>query len=130
MTAVSQSFLDRLTAFSTSQDRTRGLLELGLRTADLAEITGVSVSAVRNWASGQAEPRKNPDIVLDDLRAAAQILLTGGLEPAQASRWLVSRDTQTFDNRRPIDLLPTQPMSVLAAAHEVVLERRSSLQRH
>ncbi|MDQ3935273.1 MAG: hypothetical protein M3340_11670 [Actinomycetota bacterium] len=84
----------------------------------------MSESAVRNWRTGQAKPRPDAEIVLDDLRAAAQILLDGAFEPERIGLWLKSRNREYFDDARPIDILPKDPMRVLTAAHREVLEQR------
>jgi transcriptional regulator with XRE-family HTH domain len=104
---------------ATTAERVKALLAVGLTAADIAELTGVSVSAIRNWSAGQASPRPDAERVLDDLRHTVAVLLDSGLEPDRAARWLKSRRTdEDFDNERPIDLLREKPLSVFAAANE------------
>jgi hypothetical protein len=106
---------------ATTAERVRGLLGAGLSAADVAATSGVSVSALRNWGSGDAQPRNDSAIALDDLRAVVTILLTGGLPAARATGWLTSRNDR-FGDDRPIDLLRVNPTAVLSAAHGVVLD--------
>lgn len=110
-----------LATTATSSERVRGLLALGITTATLADITRCSESATRNWKSGQAEPRADAAMVIDDLRITALVLLRAGLEPERAANWLTSRDPDHFGAMRPIEMIRIDPMEVLAAAHETVL---------
>lgn len=109
---------------STTPERLRGLLALGLTGAAVASAVGVSASALRNWTAGIAEPRADAAITLDDLRAAAKALLDGHVEPARVTSWLTSRTPRLRGNQRPLDLLATTPVEVLVAVHEHVLEGR------
>lgn len=106
---------------ATTQERVRGLLEVGLQTRHLASVTGVSDGAIRTWLAGAVEPRPNASIVLDDLRTTIKLLLDHGLEPERAALWITSRDPERFGDDRPIDVLPKRPSSVLAAAVGQVL---------
>jgi hypothetical protein len=124
---ASTAELDRLLhTTATTRERVRGLLAVGLHTSDIADAAGVSESAVRNWSSGQTEPRPHPEVILDDLRAAARVLIAGGIDPARAVRWLKSRNREPLHDQRPLDVLPVDPMRVLAAAHEEVLAHASA----
>jgi hypothetical protein len=107
---------------ATASERTRGLLSL-LPPTILADAVGVKISSLRNWASGQSQPRPDAAIALDDLRAAAKVLLNGEIEPERASAWLMSRDPDYWKGMRPVEAIRVHPMDVLAAAHGVVLEQ-------
>lgn len=110
-----------LSPTSTTAERVRGLLGAGLSATDVAATSGVSVSALRNWGSSDAQPRNDAAIALDDLRAVVKVLLAGGLPPARATGWLTSRN-EGFGDERPIDQLRVEPTVVLSAAHGVVLD--------
>lgn len=116
--------LDHLLApTATISERVKGLLGLGLPAAEIAKAVGVgSTSTLRNWATGDTEPRADAVIALDDLRVTATVLLDGGLEPERAVSWLLSRDPKHLENERPIDIVRTAPMKVLAAAHDIAIE--------
>lgn len=102
---------------ATNAERVRGLLMLGLPPRELTRATGCqSPSTLRNWASGQTQPRDHAAIVIDDLRITVRTLLGAGLEPERVVRWLLSRDTDHFQGMRPIDMIAVDPMDVLAAA--------------
>jgi len=106
---------------ATAAERTQGLLVL-LHPTVLADAIGVKVSSIRNWASGQSQPRSNAAIALDDLRTTAKLLLDGGLDPERVSAWLTSRDPSYWDGMRPVEAIRLDPMDVFAAAHGVILE--------
>jgi hypothetical protein len=110
-----------LASTATISERVQALLAIGLRSADIARCSGVSQSALRNWSSGSAQPRSDAAIVLDDLRIVAKVLLDGGIAADRAVSWLTSRDPDRFHDCRPLDLIRSEPMSVLAAAHGAVL---------
>jgi transcriptional regulator with XRE-family HTH domain len=111
-----------LASTATTSERVQALLAIGLRSADIARCSGVSQSALRNWSSGSAQPRPDAAIVLDDLRTVAKVLLDGGIATDRAVSWLTSRDPDRFHDCRPLDLIRSEPMSVLAAAHGAVLD--------
>jgi hypothetical protein len=112
---------------SSTSDRVRALIAL-LGAAELAAVTSsdhgadTKESTIRNWASGQAEPRRNVAIVIDDLRTAAKLLLDADKTPAETRQWLLSRNTALIlhgaqdDPRRPIDLITDQPTRVFREA--------------
>ncbi|MDW5597782.1 hypothetical protein VSS74_25745 [Conexibacter stalactiti] len=105
---------------ATTSERVRGLLDIGLHASELARVAGsVSVSAVRNWAADQAEPRPHAAIALDDLRAVAKILLDSGMEPRRIGHWL--RGWNPLLENRPLDLIATVPMEVRRVAHAETL---------
>jgi hypothetical protein len=106
---------------ATASERTRGLLVL-IHPAILADAVGVKVTSLRNWASGQSQPRSDAAITLDDLRATAKVLLDGGVDAERASAWLTSRDPSAWEGMRPVEAIRVDPMDVLGAAHDVVLE--------
>lgn len=110
-----------LSKTATNPERVRGLLELGLAPAVLAMATSSSASTLRNWSTGSTQPRAEAAIVLDDLRLTARTLLDG-LEPERVALWFTSRDPDYFDGMRPIEMISHDPMTVLAAAHETLLE--------
>lgn len=121
-TGVAAIDLQRLLApTSTTDERVRGLLRVGVPASEIAKGASVSVSALRNWASGQAEPRTDPAIFLDDLRELVKVLLDGDVPTIRAVQWLTSRN-EAFEHHRPIDLLRERPIEVLSAAHGVVLD--------
>jgi len=93
-----------------------------LPASQIARAVGVTVSAVRNWSTGQAEPRTDAAITLDDLRATTKALLDGGMEPERVARWLISRDPKS--RQRPLDAIASRPTEVLAAAFDEVLEKK------
>jgi transcriptional regulator with XRE-family HTH domain len=111
-----------LSTTATTPERVNGLMALGLRVEDIAGCAGVSPSAVRNWSTGQAEPRRDPAITLDDLRTTAKALLDGGMEAPRVARWLTSRDPQRFKNERPLDCVSTDPIEVIKVAMDEILE--------
>jgi hypothetical protein len=120
--------LDRLLLpTATNSERLAGLLALGLGCQVIAATTRSSTSTLRNWKTGQTEPRSDATIILDDLRMIAKTLIDGGLEPERAARWLTSRDPDRFDGARPIEIVPIDPMEVLAAAHAITLAHQSEL---
>jgi hypothetical protein len=106
---------------ATTSERVRALLAIGLQPADLSRSTGLTVSAVRNWSMGQAEPRPDAAITLDDLRAVAKILLDGEMEPQRVAYWV--RGWNPRIDGRPLDVVAEKPMEVRAAAHGEVLDR-------
>jgi transcriptional regulator with XRE-family HTH domain len=86
--------------------RVLALLSAGLDIDDLAAAAGVSETAVRNWASGEAEPRKGAAYAIDDLQGSA------------AAHWLRSRNTTHLEGRRPLEVIVEDFLAVLAAAED------------
>ncbi len=102
--------------------RLEGLLRT-LRPAEIARYIGITVSGLRKWVSGQAEPRDEHAVMLDDLRDVAWILADGGLSAEEIGAWLRSRNPD-LDRERPLDVLGKRPLDVSAAAHEPWLRQR------
>jgi len=109
-----------LRPIATTSERVHGLLTIGLHASEIAAATGVSVSGLRNWGTGQAEPRPDAAISLDDLRATAKILLDGGMEQRRVAHWL--RGWNPNLEARPLELVSERAMDVRAAALGAVLE--------
>ena len=112
---------DLLGIVASPSDRVRGLLLLGLSPATVAATTRSSTSTIRNWTTGATRPRGDAEQIIDDLRAVALALVDADIEPAVAARWLTSRNPKRFDGMRPVELVPSDPLDVLAAAQEFVL---------
>jgi hypothetical protein len=108
------SLEDCLLPNATTSERVRGLLAIGLHASDIANATGVTVSGLRNWGTGQAEPRPDAAISLDDLRATVKILLDGNMEQHRVAHWL--RGWNPGLEARPLEIVRTRPMDVRAAA--------------
>jgi transcriptional regulator with XRE-family HTH domain len=117
---ATQDLRDRLGTAATTSERVRGLNEVGLPASQISRAIGVSPSTLRNWVAGQAEPRLDAAITLDDLRAVTTVLLDGGMEPERISKWLISRDARTRE--RPIDQIASRPTDVLTAAVDMVMD--------
>jgi hypothetical protein len=112
---------------SSMSDRVRALIAL-VGAAELAAATSsgyggdTKESTIRNWANGQAEPRRNASITVDDLRTAAKLLLDAKKTPDETRHWLLSRNTALIlhgaqdDPLRPIDLIRDQPTRVFREA--------------
>ena len=112
---------------SSTSDRVRALIAL-VGAAELAAATSfgeggdIKESTIRNWANGQAEPRRNAAITIDDLRMAAKLLLDAEKTPDETRKWLLSRNEVFIlhgapeDPRRPIDLIRDQPTRVFREA--------------
>jgi len=114
---------------STNAERVRALLRLQLTPRMLAHATGChSLSTLRNWSTGQTQPREDAALALDDLRLVALTLLQGGLEPERVGRWFASRDPGRFDGMRPFERFAVAPMEVLAAAQGDALRARAERQ--
>jgi hypothetical protein len=113
---------------ATASERIRALLVL-LPPAILADAIGVKASSLRNWASGQSQPRPGAAIALDDLRATAKVLLDGKIEPERAAAWRTSRDPDRWEGTRPVECIRLDPMDVLKEAHGVVLQQEKEAER-
>lgn len=103
---------------ASPRERISVLLALGLSVEELALSLGVAANTIRSWADGSAEPRRSADRVLDDLRTVVVALDEAGVQGARAVRWLRSRNRAWLDNERPLDILRSDPLLVLAAAEE------------
>jgi hypothetical protein len=105
---------------STTRERVSGLVAL-MGASRIAESAGVSESSVRNWLSGQAEPRSRTATTLDDLRSVSLMLLEGGLDVERIGMWLTSRDG---DGLRPHIEIAKRPAEILTAASAIAMEGR------
>jgi hypothetical protein len=102
---------------STTQERVRALLEAGIPAYAIAETTGASISTLRNWSSGVAEPRREAAEGIDSIRNLMRILHLGGLSIEQARQLIMSQSEEPPFNRL-IDDLKEDPKTVLTAASE------------
>lgn len=109
---------------ASPQERITALQRCGLGVEHIADAIGVSVNTVRNWAGGNAAPRRAGGFALDDLRAAAARLVELGFDSSRAGAWLLSRNTMFLDGQRPIDLIRDNPIEILAAVEHTALEER------
>ena len=117
-----RELLFHLAPTATTSERVEGMLSLGLKANELADVTGATESSVRNWIAGDTEPRPETAMALDYLRAVLKALLDGGMEPERAVRWLTSLDPSRFGEERPIEVLQTTPGRVLSAAIDETLD--------
>lgn len=121
---MEQSELEELLGpTATAAERVRGLLAIGLTPAVIGIATRSSASTIRNWSIGATQPRSDAMIALDDLRTVAKALLEL-VGPERAALWLTSRDPARFGGLRPVEMIPLDPMEVLAAAHGAGLKGR------
>ncbi|MDA0179769.1 hypothetical protein OJ997_05650 [Solirubrobacter phytolaccae] len=120
-----QELQKMLSVEATTSDRVKGLLALGLPPDKLADAVGAKLSTLRNWSSGQAEPRADAAITLDDLRYVALLLLVDGEWPSdRVARWFTSRDFAT--GQRPLDQIAETPTDVIAAATDLIVAIRAA----
>jgi hypothetical protein len=91
---------------------------MGLSVEELSLSIGVAENTIRNWADGAADPRRAADRVLDDLRTTVVALDEAGVRGSRAVNWLRSRNRAWLENGRPLDILRSDPLLVLAAAEE------------
>ncbi len=121
--------IGRLTPTSTNAERVQALLELPVTPKMLAHATGCqSLSTLRNWSTGQTQPREDAALALDDMRMAALTLLQADIEPRRVGRWFASRDPERFGGMRPFEMIAIAPMDVLAAAQGEALRARAARQ--
>jgi hypothetical protein len=113
-TATQRALAERLSPNTSVSEHVQGLLDIGLSTEDIARVAQTSPRAVRNWRSGQSQPRNLMSAAVDDLRAITLVLLHEGLKPQQAAQWLRSRRLET--GQRPIDEIAFMPIEVIRAA--------------
>lgn len=104
--------------------RIDALLAAGLTNPQIADAVGTSAPPVRNWHQGRSKPRPVAWQRIDDLRRVLLILARAGYRGETAGEWLQSRALP--GNQRPIDLIKSKPLEVLAAADEVLFERESA----
>lgn len=112
----------RLGSASTTAERVEALTEI-LDSTLVARATGVSSTAVRNWVEG-AEPRTDAAMTIDDLRSAVAVLLEGGFEPERVRSWMLSRNRDWLEDKRPIDEISRVPTVVLGAAQDALTVQR------
>ena len=105
-----------LTQTASAQECVNALLRLGLRVEELAETLGVEEHTIRNWSDGSAKPGRAAGRALDDLRALVLVLEENGVTSINAVNWLRSHNRRWLDNKRPLDLLRTDPLLLFAAA--------------
>lgn len=101
---------------ATTREVVRGLSLVGISAVTLAEIAGVTESAVRNWSSGQAQPKANAAIIIEDLRTAAWTLLGSLRDPERVGSWFMRRHPMIRE--RPIDVIASNPTQVIDLAFE------------
>lgn len=103
---------------SATRNRVQALLDLGLEAEELAEAFGVkSPTTIRNWANGDASPRRAGVRTADDLRRIVLLLDEAGIKGEDAAQWLRSRQGGVLENDRPLDVVLDDPVRVLAAAN-------------
>jgi hypothetical protein len=115
----------KLGSFSTTAERVEALIEI-LDGPLVARAAHVTSTAVRNWMEG-AEPRTDAAMTLDDLRLVVAVLLDGGFEPERIKSWLLSRNVDWLEAKRPIDEISQTPGLVHAAANDAVAVHRFGL---
>src|SRR6185295_7222187 len=104
---------------STTRERVACLVKV-LDKNLVARAAKVSATAVHNWEKG-TEPRTDAAMSIDDLRSIVAILLEGGFEPSRVRSWLISRNAEWLNERRPVDEVSRRPAMVLSAAHDAVV---------
>jgi transcriptional regulator with XRE-family HTH domain len=103
---------------SATRNRVQALLDLGLDTEELAKAFGVkSPTTIRNWANGDASPRRAGVRTADDLRRIVILLEEAGIKDEDAAQWLRSRQGGVLENDRPLEVVLDDPVRVLAAAN-------------
>ncbi len=113
-----------LGATAPTPNRVEALLDLGLEAEELANALGVTTTTVRNWARGSATPRRVAVRTVDDLRRAVVILADAGITGSTAGQWLRSRQGGILEEERPLDIVRTDPIRVIAAATEYGIEQQ------
>lgn len=112
----------KLGSFSTTTERVEALTDI-LDGALVAKAANVTPTAVRNWMEG-VEPRTDAAMTLDDLRSVVAILIDGGFEAERVRSWLLSRNVDWLEAKRPIDEIARIPGIVLAAAQDAIAVHR------
>jgi len=95
--------------------RVEAALATGLTIPEVAGAVGTTPPAVRDWQQG-AQPRPAARQRLDDLRRVLLILALAGEGGGASGEWMRSRLLER--NRRPLDVIGTNPIEILAAAEE------------
>lgn len=114
-----------LGATASTADRIEAILEL-LSVEELAAALDVTASTIRNWMGGQATPRRPALRTLDDLRRTILLLVDAGIQGEDCAQWLRSRQGGALENDRPVDVVATDPLRVLAAAAGMVIKAQES----
>lgn len=85
----------------------------------IAEATGASLRAVRNWEDG-AKARRVYD---DRARALAEVVgeISSTVTPRGISQWLVARN-RALDGRRPVELIAADDFDTVMAAARAFAE--------
>jgi hypothetical protein len=97
------------------------LLEAGLPHAELRAALGISDATLRNWLDESTSPRGGVLRTLDDLRVTVVALNHAGLAGKRGIQWLLSRNLGRWtQGERPIDLVQTDPLLLLAAVQDLL----------
>lgn len=102
---------------STTAQRVSALKSIGFTLVVLAKTLRITPQTLREWESGQVQPREAAAANLDNVRFAALVLLEHGTAPEEIQPWFVSRRgvVDGFDPS-PAALIADDPERVLAAA--------------
>lgn len=116
-----ETLATRLAPTSPTPTRIEVFLKLGLEVEELAAALDITPNTVRNWLNGDATPRRAAVRVIDDIRQTLLVLSEVGIEGVDAAQWLRSRQGGALENDRPLEVIRTDPVRVLAAAHGLVV---------
>lgn len=106
---------------SLTKERLVALLEAGLPHAELRAALNISDATLRNWLDEATVPRGGAVRALDDLRIAVVALHHAGLPGKRGVQWLLSRNLGRWtQGARPIDLVQTEPLLLLAAVQDLL----------
>jgi hypothetical protein len=106
---------------SSTKERLTALLDAGLPHAELRAAVGISDATLRNWLDEATVPRGGTARALDDLRVAVVALHHAGLSGRRGIQWLLSRNLGRWTRgARPIDLVQTDPLLLLAAVQDLL----------
>lgn len=119
-----------LSSTSSTRERVTALLAAGLPHAELRAALGVSDATLRNWIDEATAPRGSATRALDDLRLAVVALHHAGLPGKHGVQWLLSRNLGRWTaGARPIDLLQSDPLLLLAAVQDVLFPNQAEAPR-
>ena len=111
---------------SLTKERLEALLEAGLPHAELRAALNISDATLRNWLDEATVPRGGAVRALDDLRIAVVALHHAGLRGKRAIQWLLSRNLGRWtQGARPIDLVQTDPLLLLAAVQDLLFPNQA-----